>query len=1140
MRSFSFRLIPVVAVALLSVLLPICTVHAQVWGDGRAASAWRTVAHSGADEGQGLIGTGVGGPIDTFMSWMHDDNSGTQCVEREPDPPYRCTRTETAANRNIRNGGTAIGASGSQIQAAQNAAAGTPGTGAGAILDMLTAKLVGFIAFMMGWVVSFLGKVILLLVNVLLGFLTYNGFADAPPVVIGWKMVRDLANMFFIVILIVASYGTILGRKDLHVRDVIPKVLLAAVLVNFSKTIVALLIDASQVVMLTFVNAFASIGAGNFTNALHLPLITSANYGDQLQRAVSATSTPAVGSAGAGQVILDVILASGLQIFLLVVAIGIMLMMIVFVVARIVGLWMLLIFSPMPFLADALPGSMKSMLGSQVGKFWGQLSGLLTGGPIMAFWLWLTFATLSSQGQDERLNLFQNTQAADLGNTFGMAQNGASMFITAIGNAQGLGSYLVAVAMMLMGLETAISTASAVAGPAGNLMKTIGNKTRSYAQKAALYGAGGGVFAAAGYAGASAARYAGASAASAVDKRYDVRGWAARNARRIPFAGQNKWLREQQFKNRKEAASRAKEMTDLVDNKLATKAERDQQKSINRGAFGWRSFDPAVGMADRMQIGKKANDPKGYDADLKASKDANKEMLLKRTDPVVAKRVSDRIAKQEANVRRIQDLERQKALITGTTQADLDEIEKIDDLIKKTNKENPHLLTDPKEREKQMKEVRQNWKTLDADARSNFEVMRNFATDGAFDTSGGKVKIGNKAAIDDTRKRLRGQDLENFNAMVKQVEQGGEVINGKFVNNGVDALRFKNMSVEQDANFKNQVFELFKNGDGTIDTAYTGYKKSDQDRFVLNEVETTLRDDNSSKWLGKDVSGRAVIHETDETRGAAGKLMHAAAMTGISQAVNSVGGSDATKAAPLRQAAMNTVTNNIESKLGAMEQKMKEKREFLDADGAKQERTFAELLKDQSVPAAMKDAARLEYEKEMGDVLMTLRDAPELTSDQQIALMGAMGRGGVASSLENSYMDAGQRRMIDGKGGIKEMIIDKREEDVNRWFRDADPTHLAEMAEIDAKMANSDPQTLKSLSENPALSQSYQQYRDYSGARKAISEFNNRKSGSKGKRRQEPKGGKGPRAGGATPAAGGAAPAAPAAPPAATGGAATT
>ncbi len=1061
-------------------------------------------------------------------------NGESQVLGRDP-VTGRATSFETqeqidarvAAERGAAARGAAASAAGTLGASAQTQAAirGNQPTGTGTITDLLTAKLLGFIAFMMGLIVSFLGKVILLLVNVLLGFLSYNGFADAPPVIIGWKIVRDLANMFFIIVLIVSSYATILGwrRNEMHVVEVLKKLLVAAVLVNFSKTIVSLLIDASQVVMLTFVNAFASIGAGNFTNALHLPLISESNYSSTLEGMVSSTAQSVV-TNGAGQVILDVLLASALQIFLLVVAIGVMLMMVIFVVARIVGLWMLLIFSPLPFLANALPSTMSKVLGKQVNDFWGQLSGLLTGGPIMAFWLWLTFATLSAQGANERLGLFQNTQATDLGNAFNMTQNATSMFITAIGNAQGLGSYLIAVAMMLMGLEAAISAAGAVGSTAGGWMKTIGNKSRSYAQRAALFAAGGGALAAGALAlrgGRAVGGAVGGAALGAFERRYDARGKVAGWARRVvPFAGQNKWLREQQFKNRKDWEARAKEMSGALDNKYATKAEKEAQRKINQGAFGWRRYDRAVGMADKMELAKITGDAKGYDGDFKDMKDAAKAAVKGKTDDVVAKRVSDRLAKQQAITQRLADFERQKSMIVGTTQAADEERDKIDDAMKKLRKENLHLLQDDTERGKQLKEVRQNWSSLDADAKSNFDVLRSVASADAFKEVNGRVVIGDENAIRETSRRLQGRDRSNFDAMVKHIRESGEIDStGKVVAAGLEIGRFRNMSIEQDANLKDRVFEVSADAKGVVNVGDTGFQKSDRQQYAIQSVRTDLAADTSGRWISSHTPTGAPTVDVADGRG--DRLIQSVQTGGIRQTIENVGGkvgADGTWSADpkdaqtqrAREAVLNHVSSYVQGQLASATASMDAVvPDYTDSTGAViTGKKRSDVLRDSKAPDSVKDKATADYLNTIREVMPVLRGVEDLDADQQVALMGAMGRGGVATSLNDKLMDEDQRQIM---GKVREMARNNSAK-VETWFSEQNrtPEGRAELAEMQVLEGQSDGDRNALLSGDEALRHRYETYNNYKNARNAIAQLARSGKSAQARERKSPGGG-GPR-----------------------------
>ncbi len=230
----------------------------------------------------------------------------------------------------------------------QNLAAGNIGC---LVLSLFTSVL--------GLVVSFLGGLITILIEILLAFAKYNGFSSALPVMVGWKIVRDVCNMFFIVILLVSAFATILQYKvsEFHYTAVLPKLLLSAVLINFSRTLVQLLVDFSQVVMLTFVNAFYQAGAGNFVQALGLT-----DYLQFVQTQQQSTSAPASFT--------NVVLAYMLAVILLIIANGTVLILICYIVVRIVGLWVALIFAPIAMLEFAVPAKLQKGMSAITDKYW--------------------------------------------------------------------------------------------------------------------------------------------------------------------------------------------------------------------------------------------------------------------------------------------------------------------------------------------------------------------------------------------------------------------------------------------------------------------------------------------------------------------------------------------------------------------------------------------------------------------------------------------------------------------------------------------------------------------------------------------------------------------------------------------------
>ncbi len=295
------------------------------------------------------------------------------------------------------------------------------------------------------------------LVDILISFASYNDFGNTIVVERGWVVVRDLVNMFFIVILLVSAFATIIGYDEgsFHYKRVLPKLLLMAVLINFSKTLILLLVDFSQVMMLTFVNAFQSAGPGNLVAALKIDSVL------KMAPPTAAAGTDATATAQATIGTVDqtnLILAIMLAIFMLSISLGIVIIMVGYLIFRIVGLWIALILSPIALFATALPGRLQKGMDNFTGKYWSRLTALLTGGPIMAFFLWLTFAvTQQSAGSGGGLAPALNFKVS----------NTAVSFLTTIGNSQDIASFIVGITLMLMGLDAAVSSAQAISDTLG-------------------------------------------------------------------------------------------------------------------------------------------------------------------------------------------------------------------------------------------------------------------------------------------------------------------------------------------------------------------------------------------------------------------------------------------------------------------------------------------------------------------------------------------------------------------------------------------------------------------------------------------------------------------------------------------------
>lgn len=418
-----------------------------------------------------------------------------------------------------------------------------------------------------------LGLIILIVIEVLLVFAKYNGFADASIVNAGWRIIRDLTNMFFIVILLVSAFATIVDydRGSFHYTKVLPKLLLMAVLVNFSKTIILFLVDFSQVIMLTFVNAFQQSAAGNFVNGLGMTKVLSLPGQQAADTAGTAGGAATTGgttgaSTGSGATsIINIIIALTLAAFLLSIMLATMLVLTIYLIARIVGIWIALIFAPAAFFATALPDRLKKGLGTITDEYWGKLAGLLTGGPIIAFFLWLTLSSIQQAGDAglaPALNFTSSNEAV------------SAIINSGIGNSQAIASFIVGITLMLMGVSIAIKSSATISSSLGGLTTKVASTVQGLGARAALYPTLG--------------------LARRADRTFDITGRLGRGALRTPLlnrvlpVGARQGLMRLGTMRRREAAAEAGKEAELTKH-LTTEEQASVVKTYGKGVLSTMS-----------------------------------------------------------------------------------------------------------------------------------------------------------------------------------------------------------------------------------------------------------------------------------------------------------------------------------------------------------------------------------------------------------------------------------------------------------------------------------------------------------------------------------------------------------------------
>jgi hypothetical protein len=280
---------------------------------------------------------------------------------------------------------------------------------------------------------TFFTSLIVFVLTFIIELAAYNGYLSSTAVNLGWVMVRDLTNMVFVVIMLVIAFATILGIEEYGWKHLLFKMIGMAILVNFSRTICGLVIDMAQVVMITFVNGVAATATSSVISAFGLDKLGSLN--PQFALTGAADIQIFISYAAAFFLSLTILLALGGYIGML--------------VGRVVYLWVLIVLSPIAFVFSVLHET------HHYAEEWRSefIKQVITG-PVLIFFLWLTFATIGngsiaaeiSKGSSAEPNQKVTSQLD------GQIQNSG---IGQILRWDMLANYLIAIAMLLIGLKTA-------------------------------------------------------------------------------------------------------------------------------------------------------------------------------------------------------------------------------------------------------------------------------------------------------------------------------------------------------------------------------------------------------------------------------------------------------------------------------------------------------------------------------------------------------------------------------------------------------------------------------------------------------------------------------------------------------------
>ncbi|MDP2944686.1 MAG: hypothetical protein Q8N57_03955 [bacterium] len=317
--------------------------------------------------------------------------------------------------------------------------------------------VISIVAGFLGIFIMMLGVILVIVIKGLILIASYQNFIGSPAVTLGWVIVRDICNMFFVIVLLIIAFGTILHLEEYSYKKWLPKLILMAVLINFSKTICGLMIDAAQIVMLTFVNAFKDVGGANLTEILGLSdIVTLAK------------------TEGTGATMWTVVGAYGLGFIYLLIAIVTIVTMMMMLVMRLVMIWLYVVLSPLAYLLSAFPGGQK-----YASQWWSEFTKNLIVGPVLAFFIWLSFAALQTYSQsnfDSEVTKTNESATAEISKLGNIDANTTGTDALAASKASTPGfliQYVIAIGMLLGGLKISQEIGGAAGSMAGKGMAAI-------------------------------------------------------------------------------------------------------------------------------------------------------------------------------------------------------------------------------------------------------------------------------------------------------------------------------------------------------------------------------------------------------------------------------------------------------------------------------------------------------------------------------------------------------------------------------------------------------------------------------------------------------------------------------------------
>ncbi len=283
-------------------------------------------------------------------------------------------------------------------------------------------EIMSYVNQIIGAVLTFLIRTVLMCIVWIAGI--FDAFVqgvwarDSGMVDLGWGLVKDLMNMGFILVMLTIAFATIFKIQAYSVKALLPKLLIAILLINFSKHICYVVVDFAEVLMFSMSNSENITSLGRAKSFSAWKDLEGYNDGStdatQMWAKFDSRYKQPKGQHGIGMALvyalglpqLDISLAASrldtnqadgskfhtgdfivqlamIFLFSLYIAFVILGLLVLFV-GRKIGIWMYTIFSPYAFWTFTVP-----FLRSHLSKWWSKFGGIVFMGPVAMFYIYL-------------------------------------------------------------------------------------------------------------------------------------------------------------------------------------------------------------------------------------------------------------------------------------------------------------------------------------------------------------------------------------------------------------------------------------------------------------------------------------------------------------------------------------------------------------------------------------------------------------------------------------------------------------------------------------------------------------------------------------------------------------------------------